>query len=336
MTGLVVTGAAGWLGLNIIDFLAAKRYPHPVRTLARTPDEALAIHAAGLGLDVHVEVGDVSDANVLGRLFGEDEGLGVIHAAGVIHPSTIAEFERVNVEGTRAVIRQAQANSASRFVHISSNSPFGTNAGPDDHFRANEPYRPYLGYGQSKMRGELAVRESDIDAVILRPLWFYGPFQPERQATFFTMVRTGRFPLFRGGANRRSLTYVPELAEAAVMALGDDVPIGSAWWIADSRSYEVREIVDSVREALRLEGFEAKAKTMQLPALVSEAAHAADRVLQAAGRYNAQVHVLGELGQTIAADATAGRERFGLSPVSDIVGGMRASIAWCVARGMEF
>ena len=38
-----------------------------------------------------------------------------------------------------------------------------------------------------------------LDAIIVRPPWFYGPFQPPRQTTFFRMVRTGKFPVIGGG-----------------------------------------------------------------------------------------------------------------------------------------
>jgi nucleoside-diphosphate-sugar epimerase len=335
MTALVVTGAAGWLGLNIIDRLVRDEYAGPIAVLARTREEARAISEVAGDLALRIEIGDVGDESVLRRLLDDAAARSVIHAAGIIHPRAIGDLQKVNVEGTATMARCARDAGVARFVHISSNSPFGTNSGPNDYFRENEPYRPYLGYGESKMRAEIAVRESGIPAVILRPLWFYGPFQPERQATFFTMVRTGRFPIFGGGDNRRSLTYVPELAQAALAAAGGAAPDGSAWWIADSRSYSMLEIVEAVRVALELEGNRPKESTVRMPGLVSAVAQGADRLLQKAGRYNAQIHVLGELGQTIAADATAARAEFGLDPRSDLVRGMRDSIAWCRSRGIE-
>ncbi len=69
-----------------------------------------------------------------------------------------------------------------------------------DRFRNDEPYHPYYGYGRSKMEAELAVADavdSGLDAVMVRPPWFYGPHQPPRQTTFFTMVRNGRVPRVR-------------------------------------------------------------------------------------------------------------------------------------------
>ena len=56
---------------------------------------------------------------------------------------------------------------------------------------------PYLGYGRSKKDAEIAVLNAvgkGLNAVMVRPPWFYGPHQPARQTTFFTMVKNGEVP----------------------------------------------------------------------------------------------------------------------------------------------
>jgi nucleoside-diphosphate-sugar epimerase len=335
MTSLVITGAAGWLGLNIVDTLAREGYPGPIRALVLTPSEQDVIRSVGVGLDLHVEVGDVANLSDVRRLLTGCEGGTAIHAAGVIHPRSVSEFTRVNVEGTQNIVRVAQDLELSRLVHISSNSPFGANASPSDFFRNREPYRPYLGYGKSKMEAEHAVSSALLDSVILRPLWFYGPHQPERQVKFFSMVREGKFPLFGGGDNKRSLTYVPDLAHAVVRSMDRSIPSNSAWWIADAQAYSMTQIVEAVQDALQEEGYTVKRSSFKLPSAISTAARAVDKTLQSTGRYNAQLHVLGELGQTIAADASDARAAFELSDSSDLVSGMRASIAWCRDQGLN-
>ena len=88
-------------------------------------------------------------------------------------------------------------------------------------FRNDEPYDPYLGYGRSKMLAELRLLDevaNGLDAVIVRPPWFYGPHQPARQTRFFTMVRKGRFPVVGDGRQRRSMVYVDDLVDGIVRA----------------------------------------------------------------------------------------------------------------------
>ena len=197
---------------------------------------------------------------------GSTGAIDVIHTAGVIHPRTVADFEAVNAGGTRQrrspLARQAGVR---RFVHVSSNSPFGTNPHPGDRFRNDEPYHPYYGYGTSKMQAELAVLDAvaaGLDAVIVRPPWFYGPFQPPRQTTFFRMVRAGRFPVIGDGRPARARWCTSTTSSQGVVR-AELVPTdpGRGWWIADARPYAITEIVETVGRALADEGFEVQPNT---------------------------------------------------------------------------
>ena len=156
---LVLTGAAGWLGRALLDRL--RREPElvgggPVRVVVAAPLQVADVLAVHPGIEVFV--GDVADVTFLDRVLADAAGAVLVHAAGVIHPARVADFERVNAQGTRVVVDAAERAGIRRLVHISSNSPFGANPRPDDVFRHEEPYQPYLGYGASKMAAEVAVR----------------------------------------------------------------------------------------------------------------------------------------------------------------------------------
>ena len=93
--------------------------------------------------------------------------------------------------------------------------------GPATRSAPIEPYHPYYGYGRSKMQAELAVHRRDragLDATIVRPPWFYGPFQPPRQTTFFRLVRAGKFPVVGDGDQRRSMVYIDNLVDGVIAA----------------------------------------------------------------------------------------------------------------------
>jgi len=340
----IVTGASGWFGRAYLDALARGR-TDGVGPVARTgPVRALVAHPAEVPdvLEVHpgaeVHVGDVTDADVLRRLFDDASGASLVHAAGVIHARRVADFERVNHEGTRHVIEAASRAGVRRLVHLSSNSPFGTNALVHDEFRQDEPYQPYLGYGQSKMRAEIAVREAHragtLETAVVRPPWFYGPWQPERQTTFFTLVRRGRFPLVGSGEQRRSMAYVDNLVQGVALAERHPAAAGRAFWIADERPYPMREVVETVKRALRDEGLEVSERQVRLPALASEVAERVDRVLQGRGMYHQEMHVMGEMGKAIACDVSASIEQLGYRPEFSLYEGMRRAVAWCRGRGI--
>lgn len=337
----VVTGAAGWLGTALMHALASPASPWrrdgAIRALVTTRVEADRLRA--IAPNVEPVVGDVTDAATLAPLTAGLAGsIDVLHTAGVIHPRTVADFETVNAGGTSAVLELAQRCGARRFVHVSSNSPFGTNAHPGDRFRNDEPYHPYYGYGRSKMHAELAVIDAvsaGLDAVIVRPPWFYGPHQPPRQTTFFKMVRSGKFPIIGRGDQARSMVYVDNLVQGVLLAELVPTPPGRGWWIADARAYTVTEIVETVGRALRDEGFEVAPNRVRVPAIVARVAELADSSIQRTGRYHQQVHVLGEMGKNIACDISVARTELGYSPEVELYEGMRRSIRWCIDQGMD-
>ena len=112
-------------------------------------------------------------------------------------------------------------------------------------------------------------------------------------------------------------------------------PPGSGWWIADDHPYSVSEIVATVGRALTAEGFEVKPNRVRMPAIAATVAERADAVLQARGRYNQQLHVLGEMAKNIACEITAARDELGYAPDVELEEGMRRSIRWCLAQGLE-
>ena len=333
---LVLTGAAGWFGRALLDRL--RREPGlpgegPVRVVVAAPlqvPDVLAVHPG-----VEVFVGDVADGAFVDRVLADAAGAVLVHAAGVIHPARVADFERVNAYGTRVVVGAAERAGIRRLVHISSNSPFGANPRPDDVFRHEEPYQPYLGYGASKMAAEAAVRAArGVETVIVRPPWFYGPFQPERQTTFFTMIRTGRFPIVGPGTQRRSMVHVENLVDGVLRAMRVPEAAGRAFWIADAEPYPLGVIVDTVRQALGEEGYDVSPRSLHVPGIVAHAAERADRALQARGVYQQQVHVLGELDKTIACDISYSTQVLGYAPAIGLHEGMRQSIRWCRTQGI--
>lgn len=333
----IITGAGGWLGTGLLAALTdsgAFARSGVVRGLVR-PGEGAAPGPDGAEL---IE-GDITRPTSLDALFaGLDGDIDLIHTAGVIHPSSMAEFDVVNHIGTRNVMEAAARHGVRRVVHVSSNSPFGVNGARDDRFGNDEPYHPYLGYGRSKMDGELAVLdavERGLNAVMVRPPWFYGPHQPARQTTFFTMVRKGRFPILGDGGQVRSMTYIDNLVQGIVRAELTDTDAGKAWWIADAEPYTVNEIVATVGDALRAEGFEVKPNSFKLPNIAGTVAEKIDTVVQRAGKYITPFHVLGEMNKTIAVDIAAARTDLGYDPQVSLAEGMRNSIRWCLDQGIE-
>ena len=334
---VVVTGAAGWLGQNLVRAL---RDRCRVRVLVSRADEASPLEV--LAPSIEAQVGDVRDPACADRLF---DGIGadatVFHAAAIIHPERhVRDLYDVNVGGTQLVLDRARRAGVRRFVHVSSNSPFGANPTPNDRFDETSPYNPYMAYGRSKQEAEGIVRRShergDVPTVIVRPPWFYGPFQPERQSRWFAAVRRGRFPVLGDGTQRRSMVYAGNLVHGLERAEVAEAAPGRAWWIADPEPYELNEILETVRAALEAEGLPVSGALRHVPRSIGTVAEKVDGLLQSRGLYQQAVHVLGELKDTIACDVGAAQRELGYEPSTMLLDGMRASIRWGLERGMAF
>jgi nucleoside-diphosphate-sugar epimerase len=334
-TTAIVTGASGWLGQNLVRHLATER--DRVRCLVPDHNSAPLLEVISPG--VETVVGDVRDPAALDRLFAGTGAASVFHVAAVIHPQrSTREFFDVNVAGTQLVLDRARRAGAVRVVHVSSNSPFGANPTPADRFTEDSPYNPYMGYGASKREAERLMMEAnergDVATVIVRPPWFYGPYQPPRQSTFFSAIRKGRFPLVGDGTQRRSMVYTDNLVHGLLCAERTEKAAGQAYWIADAEPYTLAEILATVREALEAEGVKVTDRDPpRLPRASSVFAEKVDGILQSRGRYLQAVHVFGEMKDTIACDIGKARAELGYEPSVGLLDGMRTSIRWCLDHG---
>lgn len=344
---VLVTGAAGWLGSRLVEAFTRSLPDDDAWGLppGRLRVRCLVLpgqNAAGLrGLSPGVEVleGDLRNPPDAVRFCGDARGAILFHTAGIIHPRRVAEFHAINARGTQHLLDAAIQAGVKRAVVMSSNSPCGCNPHPDHRFDEWSPYRPYMNYGRSKMQMELAVkaRAGEIETVIIRAPWFYGPNQPPRQTLFFQMIRDGRAPIVGGGRNLRSMAYVDNLCQGLLLAAMVERAAGQTYWIADRRPYSMNEIVDTVERLLETEfGQKCAHKRLRLPGIASAMAFVADKTLQALGVYHQKIHVLSEMNKTIACSvAKAGRE-LGYAPRVALEEGMRRSLRWCVERGITF
>jgi nucleoside-diphosphate-sugar epimerase len=247
----IVTGVPGWLGSRLVESLLKglddQNLPdlcgpsdRQVRALS-LPGEDLS-KLSPLGPQLSFVQGDLATGEGLDRLFQDAAGATVFHAAGVIHPSQgRKQFYQVNVEGTRRLLEAASKAGVRRFIHVSSNSPIGTNdrQTPVKMFDQNSPYNPYMHYGKSKKIGEDLVNSAgkhsaggQLETVIIRPPWFYGPGQPPRQTLFFTMIKNGKAPIVGSGENLRSMAYIDNICQGLMLCETSEQASGKTYWIA--------------------------------------------------------------------------------------------------------
>ena len=210
----LITGGAGFLGINLVRFLLARG--HAVRSLDIAPFDYPERGA------VQAIQGDIRDpATVEPAMAGVDL---VVHCAAALPLYAPEEISSTDVDGTRLLLESAQAHQVARFIHISSTAVYGI---PDHHPIHEDDRLQGVGpYGEAKIRGEevcLAFRAKGMCVPILRPKSFVGP---ERLGVFellYDWAYDGRnFPVLGSGNNRYQLLDVEDLCRAIYLCATAD------------------------------------------------------------------------------------------------------------------
>lgn len=235
-----VTGGTGFLGRHLIPTLI--RAGWYVRVLARNP----AIHPwLSRYPQVEIATGDITDLHAVTHAMTGAQI--VIHAAGLFRFwGDEAQFEHVNVTGTRVALEAARAVRPQRFIHISTIALIGRPE-PGRVIDEEHPPQPVDPYQRSKWQGEQLVRAqaADVNAVVLRPGAFYGPLgQYAFNRLFFRDPMMGWIVQVNGGRYVTFPVYIGDVARAIVLAL-ERGEIGQVYNIVgDSLTH--REVFDIV------------------------------------------------------------------------------------------
>lgn len=214
----LITGGAGFLGINIVRYLLEKGHEIVSLDIAdfTYPDAADKIE---------IVKGDIRDKQIVGQAMqGVDI---VIHTAAALPLYTPKEIFTTDVEGTRNLLEAAEQNNIKRFIHISSTAVYGI---PDHHPLFETDKLDGVGpYGEAKILAEeecLKYRRKGMCVPILRPKSFIGPERLGVFALLYDWALTGHnFPMIGSGNNRYQLLDVDDLDDAIYLCVEKDEEI---------------------------------------------------------------------------------------------------------------
>lgn len=223
---VLVTGGTGVVGRSAVTALLQRG--HVVRLLSRNATRDVQQWTQG----VHPVPGDVSDAASVEGAATDCEA--VLHISGIVHEHGAATFQRVNVEGTRNIMREAQRAGVSKFIYVSS---LGADRGES-------------AYHRSKRQGEAIVRQFAGAWTVIRPANVYGPGD-EQISLLLRMVRTlPVLPLVLGDRTFQPIWH-EDLAEVLARAVERDDLAGKELDVAGA---ELTTAADVAQRLARITG----------------------------------------------------------------------------------
>ncbi|HHX11044.1 MAG TPA: SDR family oxidoreductase [Firmicutes bacterium] len=240
---IVVTGATGYLGNNIVRSLVKRN--HRVRCLVLAGESLVPLQ----GLDVEVVEGDVRDIETLYPAFdGADI---VFHLASIISllPGNTKLLEEVNVGGARNVAEACLKTGVRRLVYTSSihalvEPPIGHVI---DETMPCDPDRISMAYSKTKARATLEVLNvisKGLDGVVVMPTGVIGPydFKPSATGQMLLDYAAGKIPVrIEGGYD---FVDVRDVAEGHILVAekgrtGEKYILSGEWMSVDDILQEV-------------------------------------------------------------------------------------------------
>jgi UDP-glucuronate 4-epimerase len=264
-----VTGAAGFIGSHLSERLCARGddvigFDNFDAFYARADKERNLASLRGNRKFTFIE-GDIRDAEVLDRIFGERHPEVVVHLAALagVRPSLAdpSRYADVNVTGTQRVFDASRAHGVNRLVFGSSSSVYGRDSQPP--FKESDPcLTPLSPYAATKRANELMLFTAHhlylFDITCLRFFTVFGPRQrPDLAIHKFARLMAANKPieLFGDGSTSRDYTYIDDIIDGVVAAI--DQPRGPApafrvYNLGGSRTTTLKELVDMVSKALSM------------------------------------------------------------------------------------
>ncbi len=231
MTSLLVTGGAGFIGANFVQYWL-QTYPDDkiivLDALTYAGNQA-SLEPVSSHAGYRFVHGDIRDRELVTKLLIEDKVDTIVHFAAESHVDrSIHEpdaFIRTNVTGTYDLLEAVRdvwlgredSPVAHRFHHVSTDEVYGA-LGPDDAaFTEETPYAPNSPYAASKAASDHIVRSYHhtygLQVTTSNCSNNYGPYQfPEKLVPLMIVnALTGKqMPVYGDGSNIRDWLYVDD------------------------------------------------------------------------------------------------------------------------------
>ncbi len=265
---IVVTGGAGFIGINFVRELRAADPGSRITVLDKLTYAADVRAIERLG--VPLVRADICDREAVRELLVRERPEAIVHLAAESHVDRSiggpAAFLETNVAGTFALLEEVRhyidsglAAPGFRFLHVSTDEVFGS-LGTSGVFDERSSYAPRSPYAASKAAADhfvaAYVHTYGIPAITTNCSNNYGPYQhPEKLIPLMiTRALAGqRLPVYGTGRNVRDWIYVEDHCGAlrAVLARGR---IGERYLIgarSERRNLDVVHAICDLLDELR-------------------------------------------------------------------------------------
>ncbi|MUH00581.1 NAD-dependent epimerase/dehydratase family protein [Scytonema sp. UIC 10036] len=233
----LVTGANGFTGSHLVR--ALQKQGNTVVGLVRKSSNLTRLE----NVNVKLVYGDITDKNALRAAMLDTDT--VFHTAAYVELGIVneAEMERVNVEGTRAVLEVARETSVSKLVYCSTIGVFGDTKGQavNETFQRTQKHFSSA-YDRTKYQAQQLVDravEAGFHAVSVLPSGIFGADDPHFGPVMELFCK-GKLKVWAGGDRITGIVHVDDLADAMILAAEKGKP--GEYYIISAGDLTLREM----------------------------------------------------------------------------------------------
>lgn len=261
MKNILVTGGAGFIGSNYINYILQERDDYTIVNLDKLTYAGNLENLKGSEENnrYHFVKGDITNAELVDYLFRKFNIKYVINFAAESHVDRSilgsGVFYRTNVMGTNVLLEAAKKYEAERFLQVSTDEVYGS-LGKTGLFTEQTPIAPNSPYSASKAAADLMVRAFHhtygLPVLITRCSNNYGPLQfPEKLIPLMIInaLNDKELPVYGDGMNVRDWIYVID-HNRAVEAVFDKGEPGEVYNIGASTEKPNIEIIKLILSQL--------------------------------------------------------------------------------------
>ncbi|MBN3723376.1 NAD-dependent epimerase/dehydratase family protein [Burkholderia sp. Ac-20379] len=257
MKKILVTGASGWLGAEIVTTLLARGDAVVATDIGVGP--ALQALASRHKEQLVTATADLCEWPEVLRLFTAHQPDAVIHAAAIVGVIQCADIplkaNRVNVEGSINLFEAMRLSGVKRVVHVSTEETYGDFLSPlidEEH-----PQKPVSVYGATKLAvehfGRMYSRDHGLECINVRTCWVYGPHLPRLRVprTFVEAALRGEALHAEDGAELAvDQVYIADTVAGILLALDKQTHRYESYNVATGVAPTIADVAQAVNNAI--------------------------------------------------------------------------------------
>ena len=231
MKNILVTGAAGFIGANFVEYFVNKHPDYKVVVVDKLTYAGNMANLDKVKDKISFEKADICDFEKMKEIFDKYDINGVIHFAAESHVDNSIKnpfvFTHTNVIGTHTLLETAKQKwgegSENKFVHISTDEVYGA-LGEDGYFTEKSPIQPSSPYSASKASSDLIAfayhTTYKMNVNVTNCSNNYGPYQHNEKLIPHMIklaMNNEKLPVYGTGKNIRDWLYVEDHCKAIDM-----------------------------------------------------------------------------------------------------------------------